>query len=297
MTVDVEPSDIWPIWPNGLPGGETLAIVPSLVERSPNPSAFRDRAAVGTIEPRLSIVRPSAPNGAGLLILPGGGYWLTTYDKEGLDIARVFAIAGVTCFVLDYRLPAEGWSERSRAPLQDAQRAIRMIRAKASEIGVDATRIAVLGSSAGGHLAGWLSVEPDPAYAPMDSIDDGSLRPDLTILNYPTATMRDPFVFAGCRQMLLGDTPCEMDIDRLSLECRDWNGAGPVCLIHAIDDDAVPVENTTELLSTLRRDGVPTEVHLFQKGGHGFAIRLGEGLPVRHWPDLVLAFGRDHGWL
>ncbi len=119
----------------------------------------------------------------------------------------------------------------------------------------------------------------------------------MTILNYPAATLREPHGHARCRKELAGDKPSAETIDALSLERRDWTGAAPVCLFHALDDAEVVVENTTDLLATLRRDGVPAEAHLFQKGGHGFAIRLCEGLPARRWPDIALAFGRNHGWL
>ena len=285
------------LWPNSSPEEIPAGLVGEWIQRSSDPAAYSDRVGYRTTEPRLIVVRPPAPNGASLLILPGGGYFLTTLDKEGVDIARVFAEAGVTCFVLEYRLPGDGWRAGPLTPLQDAQRAMRLVRHRAAELGLDPERIALLGSSAGGHLAGLLASGYPDAYSPVDDADAHTVRPRLTILNYPAATLREPYGHARCRKELAGDHPSAEMIEALSLEQRDWSGAAPVCLFHAIDDADVVVENTTGLLATLRRDGVPAEAHLFQKGGHGFAIRLCEGLPARRWPEIAVVFGSDHGWL
>lgn len=123
----------------------------------------------------------------------------------------------------------------------------------------------------------------------MDEADAVSHRPDLSILLYPVATMADPHVHAGSRLELLGPTPTPEGIDRYSLERMGWTGRPPTFLLHAMDDEAVPVENSLQLLATLRAAGVPAEAHLFQKGGHGFGIRLIEGRPAAVWPELALA--------
>jgi acetyl esterase/lipase len=290
-----DPAEIVRLWPHGAPGGEGVALTPVVTERSTDP-AFNDRFAQYTTDPLLTVFRPERPNGSALLLIPGGGYRWAVLDKEGYDVARVFAASGTTCFVLRYRLPADGWAAGADAPLQDAQRALRLIRARADEYGLDARRIGVLGASAGGHLAGLASVRTDPTYDPVDAVDGVSFRPDLTVLMYPVATMADPFVHAGSRRHLLGEAPSAARVSAYSLEQRDWSGASPVFLLHAMDDGAVPVENSLELLSALKAAGVAAEAHLFQEGGHGFGVRLIQGRPAAVWPDLVRGWAARLGF-
>ena len=291
-----DPTEVWKLWPQGAPGGERVTVTPAVTERSTNP-AFHDRFAQYTTDPILTVLRPIIPNGASLILIPGGGYKWSVVDKEGLDVARVFAEAGVTCFILRYRLPGDGWAAGPEAPLQDAQRAIRLVRSRAAEFDLDPARVAVLGASAGGHLGGWVTAAKTPAYAAVDAHDEASLRPDLSILMYPVATMADPFVHAGSRAELLGPAPTPAQVAAYSLEQMDWTGAPPVWLVHAIDDPAVVVENSLQLLSALRRAKVPAEAHLYEEGGHGFGVRLIAGKPAEAWPDLALRFGRRHGWI
>lgn len=290
-----DPTETIRLWPDGAPGGEGVTVTPVVVERSTDPS-FHDRYAQFTTDPLLTVVRPERPNGASLLLIPGGGYRWAVIDKEGLDVARVFAAAGITCYVLRYRLPADGWAAGPDAPLQDAQRALRLVRAVAAAEGRDPSKVAVLGASAGGHLAGMLTARHDMTYAAVDAADAQSHRPDLTILMYPVATMADPFVHAGSRTHLLGAAPSPERIARYSLERMDWADAPPVFLLHAVDDTAVPIENSLNLLSALRAAKVPAEAHLFQEGGHGFGIRLIAGKPAAVWPSLALAWAARHGW-
>ena len=284
-----DPTEIVRLWPDGAPGGEGVTVTPIVPERSTDP-AFHDRYAQYTTDPILTVFRPERPNGSAMLLIPGGGYRWAVLDKEGYDVARIFAASGTTCFVLRYRLPADGWAAGPDAPLQDAQRAIRLIRSRAADYGVDPKKIAVLGASAGGHLAGLASARTDATYAATDAADALSLRPDLTVLMYPVATMADPHVHAGSRTHMLGETPSPERIAAYSLERMNWRGAAPVFLLHAIDDVSVPVENSLQLLITLKAAAVPTEAHLFQEGGHGFGVRLIQGKPARVWPDLVRAW-------
>lgn len=291
-----DPTETIRLWPGHAPGSEGVTVTPIVPERSTDP-AFRDRYAQYTTDPILTVLRPERPNGAALLLIPGGGYRWAVVDKEGLDVARVFAAQGVTCFVLRYRLPADGWAAGPNAPLQDAQRALRLIRHRAPEFGVDPARIANLGASAGGHLAGLLAARPDATYEPMDEADTVSFRADLNVLLYPVTTMADPYAHAGSRQHLLGPSPSAETIARWSLDRMDWTGVAPTVLVHALDDTSVPPENSLMLLAALRAAAVTTEAHLFQEGGHGFGVRLIAGKPAAVWPDLVLAFGRRNGWI
>jgi acetyl esterase/lipase len=281
-----DPTETVRLWPAGAPGGEGVRVVPIVPVRSTDPS-YRDRYARYTTDPLMTVVRPARPNGSAMLLIPGGGYRWSVLDKEGFDVARVFAASGTTCFVLRYRLPADGWAAGPDAPLQDVQRAIRLIRSRAAEFDVRPDRVAVLGASAGGHLAGLASARTDAAYASTDGADTASLRPDLTVLLYPVATMTDPYVHAGSRAHLLGAAPSAEAIAAYSLEQMDWSGAAPVFLIHAMDDASVPVENSLMLLSSLKAAEVRTEAHLFQEGGHGFGTRLIAGRPADAWPELT----------
>jgi acetyl esterase/lipase len=287
----LDPTEVVHLWPKGAPGREGVSVTPIVPERSTDP-AYRDRYAQYTTDPILTVMRPDNPNGSAMLLIPGGGYRWAVLDKEGFDVARVFAASGTTCFVLRYRLPADGWTAGEDAPLQDAQRAIRLIRSRAAEFGVRSDRVAVLGASAGGHLAGLASARTDAAYAPVDEADAVSLQPDLTVLMYPVATMADPHVHAGSRTHLLGETPTQARIAAYSLEQMNWAGAAPVFLLHAMDDASVPVENSLMLLSTLKAASVKAEAHLFQEGGHGFGIRLIQGRPAQVWPELVRVWAR-----
>ena len=284
-----DPTEVVRLWPQGAPGEQEVMVVPIVPERSTDP-AYRDRYAQYTTDPIMTVMRPERPNGSAMLLIPGGGYRWAVVDKEGFDVARVFAASGTTCFVLRYRLPADGWTAGADAPLQDAQRAIRLIRSRAAEFGVRPDRIAVLGASAGGHLAGLASARTDAAYAPVDEADAASLRPDLTVLMYPVATMTDPHVHAGSRTHLLGQAPTPEQIAAYSLEQMNWAGAAPVFLLHAMDDASVPVENSLMLLTTLKAASVKAEAHLFQEGGHGFGVRLIQGRPAQVWPELARAW-------
>ena len=291
-----DPTETVRLWPGPAPGGERVTVTPQVTERSTDPT-FHDRFARYTADPILTVLRPARPNGASLLLIPGGGYKWAVIDKEGLDCARVFAAAGVTCFVLRYRLPGDGWAAGPDAPLQDAQRALRLVRSQAAAQGLDPARVAVLGASAGGHLAGMLTARSDVTYAAVDAADAFSHRPDLSILLYPVATMADLHVHAGSRLELLGSSPRPEAIDRYSLERMDWTGRPPTFLLHAMDDPAVPVENSLQLLTMLKAARVPAEAHLFQEGGHGFGIRLIAGKPAAIWPQLALAWAARHGWI
>jgi len=215
-------------------------------------------------------------------------------DKEGLDCARPFAAEGVTCFILRYRLPADGWTAGPAAPLQDAQRALRLVRSMAP----DPKRVGVMGFSAGGHVAGCLTLMFDrPAYAPIDAVDALHARPDLSMLMYPVATMHAGFAHAGSREQLLGAAPT-LERERLwSLEDNVGPDAPPTFLLHAGDDASVPVENSLRLHDALRAAKVATEMHIFEEGGHGFGLRFTGGRPVSAWPELVTGWWKRKGFV
>jgi len=282
-----------PIWPNGPPGGEGVSVTEEVVERNPPPNPLRDRYVKHVRIPTLTVFEPVRPNGAPLLMTPGGGYKWVVMDKEGYECAGRFAAAGVTVYVASYRLPADGWAAGPAAPLQDAQRALRLVRSLAP----DPKRVGVMGFSAGGHVAGCLSLMWDArVYAPVDAIDSLSARPDLSMLMYPVATMHPAFAHAGSRAQLLGAAPTAVQERRWSLEDRARADAPPTFLLHAGDDASVPVENSLRLYDALRAATVQAEMHLFEEGGHGFGLRFATGKPVAAWPELVEAWWKRKGF-
>jgi acetyl esterase/lipase len=283
-----------PMWPNGPPGGEGVSVVEEVVERNPPPNPLRDRYVKHVRIPTLTVFEPARPNGASLLMTPGGGYKWVVMDKEGFECAERFAAAGVTVYVASYRLPADGWEAGPGAPLQDAQRALRLVRSLAA----DPKRVGVMGFSAGGHVAGCLSLMWDsPVYDRLDAVDALSARPDLTVLMYPVATMKAGFAHPGSREQLLGAAPEADQESAWSLEDNARRDAPPTFLLHAGDDASVPVENSLRLYDALRAAKVPTEMHLFEEGGHGFGLRFTGGKPVAAWPELVIGWWTRKGFV
>jgi len=279
------------LWPGAAPGGEHVSMHETVVERS-QPPALRDRYVEHVTRPTLVVFKPAQAAGPSLLIAPGGGYRWVVMDKEGYEAAERFAAAGLTVYVMSYRLPGDHWAAGPDVALQDAQRAMRLIRARAG-----GGPVGVMGFSAGGHVAGMLEEKFDkPAYAPVDAADQLSARPDFAVLMYPVATMRDPYVHAGSRTELLGATPSPADETAYSLEANVRRDEPPTFLVQAIDDNSVPVENSLQLLAALRAAKIPVELHLFEVGGHGFGIRYAIGKPAAAWPDLVLAWLSAHGF-
>ena len=293
--VPAEPEQVILLWPQGVPGGVPDGLTETVVERD-NPYGLLDRAAHHVTAPSLTLFRPETPDGSAILIIPGGGYRWVVMDKEGFEGARHFAGAGAAVYVLRYRLPHQGWAAGPETPLQDAQRAMRLIRARAADDGVDPARVMVMGFSAGGHLAGLLAARFDaPVYEPIDTADTGSARPDAAALIYPVATFTNPYAHQGSRTNMLGESPSEVDIAAWSLENLVRPDMPPVFLMHAADDAAVPVENAIVLHSALRAEGVPVALHVFEAGGHGFGLRGIEATPLAVWPELLLEWGRDKG--
>jgi len=292
-----DPTEVVKLWPGKPPGA--LAVLPheEIVDRVKT-SGFQDRYVTGVGEPLMTVFRPARPNGAACLISPGGGYIRVVIDKEGFEIARRLAEVGVTSFVLRYRLPAEGWATPAETPLQDAQRAIRLIRASAAKYGIDPKRVVSLGCSAGGHVAASLATGfARTTYAPVDTADKQSARPDLSALLYPVIDMTQPYAHAGSRTALLGASPTAEAEAAWSLHRRVTADTPPTFLVHAADDPSVPVENSLNHLAALRAAKVPVEAHIFEEGGHGFGIHLAQGKPAQAWPNLFIAWAGRRGWL
>jgi acetyl esterase/lipase len=245
-----QPTNAFPLWPDGAPG------------------------ALGSAEkdiPTLTPYLPAAanPSGAAVVICPGGGYGMLA-SHEGPDYARFLNEAGVVGFVLKYRLGSSGY--RHPVMLQDAARAVRLVRARANEWGVDPKRIGIMGSSAGGHLASTLVThfdagKPDSA----DPIERQSSRPDLGILCYAVISM-GKFTHEGSKHNLLGSNPSPELVRELSNELQVTKDTPPCFIWHTWEDRAVPVENSLQFAQALQSVNVPYDLHIYQKGQHGIGL-------------------------
>ena len=282
-----------PLWPGTAPGSEEVSLVQRTVERSSDPS-LPDRYVEAVSVPELLMYRPQRPDGRALLVIPGGGYQRVVLDKEGSALVPTFADdAGLTVFVLQYRLPGEGHRDARDVPLADAQRAMRIIRARASEWGIDAAGVGVMGFSAGGHVAASLATRhAEPLHAPVDAVDGLPARPAYAVLVYPVIDMGDQ-AHAGSRARLLGAVPDPASVQAYSLQHRVDEQTPPVFLLHAQDDAVVKVENSLLFEAALREAGVEHETHLYAHGGHGFGVREARGT-LALWPALAIAWIRAH---
>ena len=277
------------IWPGGeAPGAKNSPTTESIVERSIDPSQ-PDRAVTGVRAPKITVYAPEKPNGIALLVTPGGSYQRVVLDKEGSDLAPVFNMQGYTLFVMTYRMPADGHAEGSNAPLADTQRALRTLRARAAEWHIDPKKIGIMGFSAGGHVAASLETRYDESvYAAVDAIDQQSARPDFAVLAYPVISMEPAIAHSGSRKALIGDAPTLEQQHRYSTEKNVTSDTPPTFVLHAVDDPSVPVDNSLVMFNALRAHKVPTELHLFAEGKHGFGIRGAKGLPAAEWPQLAM---------
>ena len=274
------------LWPEGrVPGADGVTARRLVLERG-SPAAH-DRAVLHVSRPILEVFRPERPNGTAVIVAPGGGYVRLALDKEGAGAARRLTAAGVTVFVLHYRLPGDGWAAGYDAPVQDIQRAVRLVRAQASSRDVDPGRIGVMGFSAGGHLAAAALTRFDDAlYAPVDEADALSARPDFACLVYALMS-----VGSGPGQYPGPDAEARQPLDQ-----RVRPGLAPTFLVHAADDRTVPVAHSLTMFAALRAAEVPAELHVYQEGGHGFGFILPADRPASHWPEAFEAWVRRSGF-
>lgn len=279
-----------PLWPGLPPGAVRPLPTPNrLIKGSPqHPELW----LTGIAEPAIEIHRPARSNGIGLMTIPGGGYEFLAIENEGSDIARTFTALGYTVAILTYRLPAEGWRDRADVPLQDAQRAMRLFRAHAATLGLDAARLGIVGFSAGGHLAASLTTGFDErVYAPVDARDRLSARPAFAGLIYPVTTLELPATHAGSRERLLGSAPLPALVARRSPVLQVGERTSPSFLLHALDDTIVPPACSLLWLGACRHASAPVEAHLIERGGHGFGVHLPADNSGSMWPEQF------HRWI
>ena len=230
-----------------------------------------------------------------VVICPGGGYGFVSMDREGTQIADWLNSIGVAAFIVNYRQNGTGYNYP--APLQDAQRAVRIVRARAKEWNIDPKRIGIMGFSAGGHLASSISTHfQNNYYDAKDAIDKASCRPDFMVLLYPVITMDDSFTHSGSKRNLLGRDPDPNLVETFSNEKQVTSNTPPTFLVHSSEDNAVPVQNTISFYLALLKAGVPAEMHIYQKGSHGSAIEKKFGM-ISTWPERCAQWMNVNGLL
>lgn len=268
----------FPLWEHGAPGalGTTTNDIPTLTPFLPD---------------------PAKASGSAVIICPGGGYGALA-AHEGAGYATWLSDHGVASFVLKYRLGSHGYHHP--VMLQDAARAMRLVRSMASSWAVDPGKIGIMGSSAGGHLASTLLTHFDVGKADSsDPVERVSSRPDFGILCYAVITMSDPYVHAGSRSNLLGPTPSADLVTFLSNEKQVTSETPPCFIWHTWEDPAVKVENSLMFAMSLREKGIPFDLHIYQQGGHGMGLGRNSRDKARQhpWTDDLLYWMHTRGYL
>jgi acetyl esterase/lipase len=260
-----------PLWPSGAPGAQPNPLPEGdTTTGKDNRPAGKPVIRIGNVSnPTLTLYTPKDKNtGAAVVVFPGGGYRILAIDLEGTEVCDWLNSAGVTCILVKYRVPEPGPYPKSSAPVQDAQRALGIVRAHATEWHIDPNRIGVLGFSAGAHLAAALSTHFDQRlYDPVDASDKLSCRPDFAVIVYPG-------------YLALADQNFAPNAD-----IHPTAQTPPTFLVQA-EDDTVHVENSVVYFLALKNANVPAELHIYAQGGHGYGLRRTE-LPVTTWPQTV----------
>jgi acetyl esterase/lipase len=282
-----------------LPAGFSQQVIPLYSGKIPNSKDVGDEEeivfnkevdtlAYKVSNPTLTVFLPPADKatGSAVIICPGGGYHVLLMTREGCDIAGAFNKLGIAAFVLKYRLPDDRTMiNKSTGPLQDAQKAIQVVRKRAAEWNINVNKIGIMGFSAGGHLASTAGTHFDNAV--IENKDGISLRPDFMILVYPVISLTDNIGHIGSREYLLGKTPDEKQIRLFSNEFQVGKTTPPAFIILAGDDTVVSPENSIRFYDALRKNSVPSEIHIYSAGEHGFLKQ----------PSFEEWFGRCCFWM
>lgn len=245
--------------------------------------------------PTLTVFLPKGNRAAtaAVVICPGGGYWINAIQHEGIDVAEKFAAQGIAAFVLKYRIPeSRTMHDPEIGPLQDAQQAIKVVRQNAKRWNIDPHRLGILGFSAGGHVASTAGTHFQ--HSEIENISKTDLRPDFMILVYPVISFQDSIAHMGSREKLIGKSPSKEKIDYYSNELQITRDTPPTFLVHARDDKSVVVENSLRFYDNLKKNKVPAELYLFEKGGHGFG--LNNPLEKKQWFDACIKWMKSQGY-
>lgn len=275
-----------PLYPDGVPNSK------------PTPAAFIERTGKDWVtDVSTPTITPYMPEkgkatGTAIIIFPGGGYAGQAFDHEGIAIAKEFNKIGVTAFVVKYRLPSDSiMVDKTIGPLQDAQRSVQLVRQRAAEWGINPAKIGIIGFSAGGHLASTLATHY--AKAVIDNKENISLRPDFAMLIYPVISF-GPMAHVGSRENLIGKMPSQALLDLYSNEKHITPDTPPTFLIHAGDDNVVPVQNSLMFYDALLQNKVKAEMHIFEAGGHGFGLNNPKS--ADHWFDWAGNWLSENGF-
>jgi acetyl esterase/lipase len=247
-------------------------------------------------KPTLTIYLPpkEKATGAAVVICPGGGYAVLAAGHEGADFAKKFVEMGVAAFVVKYRIPNSATMINPEiGPLQDAQQAIKIVREGAQKWNINPASIGIMGFSAGGHLASTAGTHFEKAV--IDNPNNTSLRPDFMLLIYPVISFTDSLAHMGSRENLIGENPSAEKIIEYSNELQVTTQTPPAFLVHASDDDAVKPQNSIAFYLALLKNHVDAEMHLYEKGGHGFGMHLKN--KNEQWIDRCKNWMQNHGWV
>lgn len=265
------------LWPNGVPGPKVCT----------QPEKHLANGRISNIsDPTITVYLPEKKNNSGtaVVICPGGGYIREAMNHEGHDFARFLQQRGVAGIVLKYRLPYG----HPDIPLQDAQHAIRTVRANAQKWGIDPNKVGIAGFSAGGHLASTAETHFDNGNPnAKDQVERESCRPDFAILGYPVVSMNKAWTHMGSRINLLGKNPSPELVKKYSNELHVTSHTPPNFIVLADDDHSVPPKNSVEFYMALRKHHIPAEMHIFAEGGHGFGMHI-SGKPHDKWRFLLI---------
>jgi acetyl esterase/lipase len=281
------------VWPDGVPGSIKNE---SYSEKTTEANGIINHYEKVT-EPTVTVFLPPAEKvtGAAVLICPGGGYTALAFDHEGFAIARWLNDNGAAGIILKYRLPSDLiMKDKSVGPLQDVQEAIRIIRRHAAEWKINPRKVGVIGFSAGGHLASTLSTHFDESV--YETKDTTSARPDFSLLIYPVISFDASFTHMGSRNNLIGKNPSDDAVRHFSNELQITEKTPPSFLVHSADDKTVPVKNSLVYFEGLVKNNIPAEMHVFQKGGHGYGLAINRGTESS-WPGLCIKWMKTQGLL
>lgn len=287
ISSNLEAQQIMDLYPESIPNSKPYAMKEEVIEDNGRIAWLKNVS-----KPTLTSYHPSEKiaTGAAVIICPGGGYSGESYLREGTLIAETFVKKGIAAFILKYRLPSDSiMIDKAIGPLQDAQQAIKTVRQNASAWNIDPSKIGIMGFSAGGHLASTAGTHFDKSYIPNKA--QISLRPDFMVLIYPVISMTDEIGHLGSRQNLLGKSASEKQKQLFSNELQVSPNTPPTWITHTGDDNVVPVENSIRFYQALIKNEVPSEMHLYPKGNHGFVLSL----PTEEWMQPLFDWMNNSG--
>ena len=270
-----------PLWPGTPPGRGGVTGPEKLGSEGAGLGALSNIST-----PRMRVYRPEKANGAAVIVCGGGGYFRIQLLKESTPIARWLQQRGFTVFELIYRLPNDGWD--ASAPFVDAQRAMRIVRTKAAEFGIDQKQIGIMGFSAGGHLAGFTALQPKrQLYAGSDKYEKASARPDFSVLLFPVVSLRKPYDTTRTRREIIGETPSAEAENAWSLDTYASADAPATIIFASADDKTAPPGHGIMLFEKINAAGGSAELHLFRDGGHGWGLGRPDQV-LSQWPDMFV---------